>query len=307
MKIHHHLRMWRPIAAIALTSAVAACGSDPTGVTIDNERTFPDHRELDITFDNAGVSLSGTVYLPLGSGPFRAIVINGGSTWTTRDTWEQVGGAVLEFGAVFSYDRRGSGASGGDCCPPDEDAMFQLLAGDAAAAAKAIGALGQVDAGRVGLLGSSFSGWTVPIAATIAPNDIAWLIIVVGGAVSTGQEHRYDILTGYDVCQETGTPLQDITDQLIAEGPSGWDPEPSLEALNQPTLWLFGGRDLSHPTLLSIHYLNEITSRSQKPWTIHVSPNANHEGIEGGTICQATGPQADFLTPIRAFLGSIGG
>jgi hypothetical protein len=68
-------------------------------------------------------------------------------------------------------------------------------------------------------------------------------------------------------------------------------------ALRQPTLWFFGGRDLSHPTLLSIHNLNEITSSLQKSWTIHVSQNVNHEVIVGSTICQTIGPAADLHTP----------
>ena len=65
------------------------------------------------------MQLEGTLYLPLGPGPFATVVTQGGSTWTTRDTWEEVSIGVPLLGAAFSYDRRSYGESSGTCCPAD--------------------------------------------------------------------------------------------------------------------------------------------------------------------------------------------
>jgi pimeloyl-ACP methyl ester carboxylesterase len=84
--------------------------------------------------------------------------------------------------------------------------------------------------------------------ANALPTDVRFVIVAVGGAVSTGQEGVCDKLTGYDVCVRTSMALADITAQLRAAGPSGFDPRSSLEALAQPTLFLYGSNDMSHPT-----------------------------------------------------------
>ncbi len=56
--------------------------------------------------------LAGTIYLPPGNGPFPAVAVSLGSSWTTRATWQDVEVFVTQLNAaVLSYDKRGQGQS----------------------------------------------------------------------------------------------------------------------------------------------------------------------------------------------------
>jgi len=145
----------------------------------------------------------------------------------------------------------------------------------------------------------------VPLAATLGGAKVAFVIVTVGGAVSVGQEQLYDQLTGYATCAPSGLSDDEVIALLDAAGVSGFDPTASLEALTQPTLWVYGGRDLSHPTTLAVRNLQEIQARIPKPWTIRVFPTANHELIDNGGICQAEGPLVDVGPAIAEFLASL--
>jgi hypothetical protein len=80
------------------------------------------HREADVHFTCAGVTIAGTLDEPTGRGPFPAVVWVHGAGESTRFTY---GGtplvqALVRAGvAVLSYDKRGVGESQGECCPGD--------------------------------------------------------------------------------------------------------------------------------------------------------------------------------------------
>ncbi len=289
------------IIHIMLIALFGGCGeSGPTLPEFGEERTFSDHREIDVRFESGDAVLAGTVHLPLTGGPHPAVAVNPGSSWTVRATWSDVQPFVSQIGTgVLTYDKRRNGQSTGTCCSSDPNELFSMLADDVVAAAQALRAVGDIDPSRIGVIGSSQGGWIVPISANRAPEVISFSVVTVGGAVSTGQENLYDPLTGYDICQPTGSTINEIIDQLKAAGPSGFDPRASLEALAQPAIWIFGENDLSHPTALAVEILEEIRGVFQKDWTIVVLPNANHDLIENGTICQTEGPLADVFTPLR--------
>lgn len=294
------------LGGLSACSDAAAPGAPAELPRIEAERTFSDHREMDIRFEGAdGAELEGTLYLPLTGGPFRTLVIQSGSSWTTRDTWDEVSFGVPALGAAFAYDRRGFGESGGACCPSDEDALYQLWAEDLVGAVEALAITDLVDADAVGLLGSSQGGWTVPLAATLARGAVRFTIVVVGGAISTGQEALYDQLTGYDVCERTSTSIEDINQALRDAGPSGFDPRASLEALDVPGLWMYGGLDWSHPAAFSTEVLQQVMSESARDWTVVTLPNANHELVDGGSICETGPPTIDALVNILGFLDGL--
>lgn len=98
------------------------------------------------------------------------------------------------------------------------------------------------------------------------------------------------------------SPMEDIIAEMKAAGPSGFDPRSSVEVLQQPGLWVYGGKDLSHPTMLSVEILEEIMAVQPKEWTILVFPNANHDFVENGGICQEEGPFTDAIPPLRDWL-----
>lgn len=301
----HGVGQW---VVLATSVASTACGeSDPILPEVGDTRVLSDHSEIDITFASAdGAPLSGTLYLPPGPGPFAVAAVSQGSSWTVRATFDEVAVFVLGLGeAVFSYDKRGQGESGGTCCPADGGETFDLLADDLVAAARALREVPQIDPSKIGVFGSSQGGWVVPLAANKGPDDVHFAIIIVGGAVSGGQEGLYDTLTGYDVCERTATPMADIIAQLEAAGPSEFDPRASIEELAQPTIWVFGENDFSHPTQLAVSILADVQQSLPKEWTVVVLDGANHDLIEDGSICQVDGPLADVLTPISQWFADV--
>jgi pimeloyl-ACP methyl ester carboxylesterase len=81
--------------------------------------------------------------------------------------------------AVFVYDRRGSGASGGDEGRHD----FQILAQDATAARNALTGNPHIDATRIGYWGISQGGWLALAAAAIDPK--AAFVVSVSAPMTT--------------------------------------------------------------------------------------------------------------------------
>src|SRR4051812_25151081 len=73
------------------------------------------YREEPVTFSSQGVLLSGTLYLPKQGGQFPAIVIVHGSGKMPRSFYHYWADHWVRRGyAVLSYDKRGTGRSGGE-------------------------------------------------------------------------------------------------------------------------------------------------------------------------------------------------
>src|SRR6185312_2800540 len=72
--------------------------------------------------------------------------------------------------AVFAYDKRGSGRSGGDW----RTASAYDLADDALAAINLLRARRDISRARIGLYASSAGNWVAPIVAT--RTEIAWIV-----------------------------------------------------------------------------------------------------------------------------------
>lgn len=298
------VRGWKRLGMLAPAALIglAGCGGDTPTEPGEDIRVFPDHREVDVTFENAGVTLAGTVYFPLGPGPHPGLAVHFGSGEWTRGTFEELGVFVGEFGlAVLTYDKRGVGESEGVCCPED----FPLLAGDFAAGAEALRGRPEVNRRRVGFMGGSQGAWVVPIAAAQQGDDVLFVIEGVGGVVSVGEQNVFQQMTGFETCTPTGTPAAEIETAMDAARNTGFDPLPNLEAMTAPTLWVFGATDASTPTARSVARLDSLKTELGKDWTWEVFEDANHDLIVGGTICQTEGVQADFLTPLRSWLERV--
>jgi pimeloyl-ACP methyl ester carboxylesterase len=85
--------------------------------------------------------------------------------------------------AAFAYDKRGAGESTGDW----KHASFETLAGDVEAVVKFLATQPDIDAQRIGLMGSSQGGWIAPIAA-VQQRDIAFVIAKSAPAVTPEQQ-----------------------------------------------------------------------------------------------------------------------
>src|SRR5688500_13720816 len=151
------------VASFAQTAAAreqAPPWSAPATTTIVDE---------DKVFDSAGARLSGTLYLPRGGKALGAIVVTHAASLPLRDQalYRHLKEILPPLGiAVFVYDRRGSGKSGGDLKASD----YNLLADDAIAAVRAVGADPRIDPSRVGIWGLSQGGWLALLAASRSPH-----------------------------------------------------------------------------------------------------------------------------------------
>jgi uncharacterized protein len=240
-------------------------------------RSSTTHNEVELRIHCHGADLAGVLTLPPGPGPFPAVVWVPGSGETLRLTWS---GATLvrtlvgSGFAVLSYDKRGVGASTGECCPGD-DGHFNLLAADAAAAYHALVARPEVDPDRAGFLGASQAGWVVPLAVTRLGEPVGFTALVDAPVVSREQEHLFSHLTGEEGDAGARTVDQAMVDEVRDAGTSGFDPLPSLRRMGSPGLWLYGDQDRSQPTALDVEILADLRSAGH-PFTTTVFAGADH-------------------------------
>jgi alpha-beta hydrolase superfamily lysophospholipase len=182
-------------------------------------------RDEGVTFSNGDVRLSGTLTLPAESPPYPAIVIVHGSGPLTRDhlaPWQRFFPGLGY--AVLSYDKRGTGRSTGDWRQAD----FTALAGDVLAAARLLAARPDIRRDRIGLWGISQGGWILPLAVSIDPADIAFLIVHAGtgttvreqGILNLQYEYRFRGASEAEIA--VATQYRMIDDSVTRTG-RGWD------------------------------------------------------------------------------------
>jgi pimeloyl-ACP methyl ester carboxylesterase len=139
-----------------------------------------------VTFTSDGVRLAGTIVLPVGPGPYPALVAIPGSGNQGRATWEYRSHAYAlarQGIAVLLYDKRGVGESEGQLAATD----FSTLARDATAALAALRQRLDVLPQGAGFLGISQGGWIAAIACRLgAKPDL--VVLLQGPAVSLEEQ-----------------------------------------------------------------------------------------------------------------------
>jgi hypothetical protein len=110
------------------------------------------------------------------------------NTSARRTSWEQRAWPAQGVG-WFVYDKRGTGDSGGKYTQD-----FEVLAEDAAAAAREARRLGGARVARLGFDGGSQAGWVIPLAASKVAVDYA--VVRYGLAESPLGEDRAETLQG---------------------------------------------------------------------------------------------------------------
>lgn len=236
-------------------------------------------REEEVRFRSGAVTLAGTLTLPPEAGPHPAVALLHGSGTTSRATNSILTAFYASRGlAVLAYDKRGIGQSGG-AYPGQRatQAAVDTYARDAQAAARFLAAQPEVDPRRVGLSGASQAGWIMPLAAVREP-AIRFLVLLVGPTVTEGESDTWGALTGLG--ERDPGDLAAIEAEVRRQGPSGFDPLPSIRALRVPALWLYGGNDLNVPTRLSVERLDPLTREAGRDLSYVVFPHANHGLIE---------------------------
>jgi uncharacterized protein len=150
---------------------------------------FP-YREHEVTFLNAGISLSGTLTVPSGAGPFPAAILLAGSGPLDRDETDSGHRPFLVLAdhltrngvAVLRYDKRGIGKSTGGY----DAATTADFAADAQAALDFLRTRKDLDARNIGMIGHSEGGIIAPLIAS-RTKDLAWIVILAGPA-TRGEE-----------------------------------------------------------------------------------------------------------------------
>jgi dienelactone hydrolase len=254
-------------------------------------------RQLEVRFRSGGATLSGTLTLPPGPGPYPAVAWVTGSGRTTRAYLPDLLGLLLHHGvAVLAYDKRGVGQSGGSY--PGESAIqstIDVLARDADAAVRFLAARPEIDPNRVGLAGHSQAGWIIPLAAS-RDTAVRFAVIFSGPAVTADENDHYQNLTGEGEAPPTLSP-EAIDARVLAEGPGGVDPIPWIRALRIPVLWLYGGLDQHVPPRLSVLRLAPIAGEPGREFTIETFAGGNHALVETQTGLTSEMLRSDTFAP----------
>lgn len=148
-------------------------------------------RAKDVSFLSDGLRLRGRVWLPKGTGPFPAVALVGGSGPNLRDDFRVYPYVFLKHGfAVLTFDKRGSGQSGGAQARSEE--AISPLADDLNAAVAALRARHDIISSRVGVLGISHGAW-VAVEAGARDPEIGFVIPIVGGGIPLWRAQLFDL------------------------------------------------------------------------------------------------------------------
>ena len=202
------------------------------------------------------------------------------------------GSLALERGfAVFRYDKRGVGESGGTFRGVNAATSVSVipeLARDAAAAFTTACSARAIDPKRCGFFGASQAGWIIPEAMQLTTHA-AFAILFSGVAVPVGDEMFYERLA-----QQSTVSLDSAYRALPSfTGNSGHDPRATLALLRSPTLWLLGMQDVLIPNRLAAKQLDSLNSR-QRPVVVKTYTNYGH------ALGSEIWPDIDaFLKPFR--------
>jgi len=236
-------------ALLALALTLAACGTHAA--------------PLPAFFDNGDTPLAFTLDLPDRKPPFPAVVLGHGSGRVTRDqlTWASRHFTDLGY-AVLRFDKRGVGESSGTFVfvgTKDSPRVFPQLASDVAAGVRFLRTRPEIDHDRIGLFGASQAGWILPLAAREA-GGVAFVILWSGPVCSVGQEMFYS-----DIVENTGRPVGDGNGAMSRfHGAPGFDPLPTLRALDSPSLWLLGLDDHSIPVQTTLENLRTLKAAGRR-------------------------------------------
>lgn len=189
-----------------------------------------------------GVRLAGTLVLPVGGAPARAVVMLPGSG--PMDRWNEGYFApirdhlVAQGIAVAGFDKRGIGGSGGSWLAAAPDVVVD----DAMATVETLRRLPGLQSARVGVFGHSQGGWMAVMAAAREPGpDFA--VSQSGPGTTLREQDRYAVGRGLrdagaaaDVI-EACLAFSDRLADLVASGASWPEIEREVAVAREQSWW----------------------------------------------------------------------
>ena len=269
--------------------------------------------ETEVKFGDSAWTLPGTLTMPKGNGPFRAVVLVGGSGPTDRD--ETIGpnkpfrdiawGLASRGIAVFRYDKRTLIYKDKFANLPYYTVQEETI-DDALAAVKLLMHTDRIDHSKIFVLGHSLGGMLVPRIG-VQSRDIAGFILMAAATrpvedMIIEQTEYIDMLDG-TMSEEEEADLKKIKDEaarikklaadtalaqdsiILGVRSSYWldienyDPPDVTKAHSWPMLILQGERDYQ---VTKTDYENwKKALKSHENVTFKLYPNLNHLFMEG--------------------------
>jgi alpha-beta hydrolase superfamily lysophospholipase len=226
--------------------------------------------------------LSGTIVFPQVVEPVAAVVLVHWSGPTTRMLW--LAHLFASEGiAAMTYDKRGTGRSGGTFVGGRAAATaenFDLLGADAAAAAALASRHPRLTGASIGLVGISQGGWIGPVAAAKSP-EVDFMVFFSGPVATVCEEDHFSDLAEGNSSFWTTHSRQEVSEYMTSAicGADDVDPSPVLDALRIPAFWTFGGRDNVMPVDVSVTRLKALVAKGHFQFRYRVYPNNGHELI----------------------------
>ncbi|GII30629.1 alpha/beta hydrolase family protein [Planotetraspora mira] len=240
----------------------------------------PDLRSVEVTFrGEGGLTFHGSVLSPATAEPARPgiVLIHGAGTGTPRT---KLMGEAVEFArrgmSVLIYDKRSVGYS-------LFHRSYSQLADDALGAVAALRSQPGVDPAKVGIWGLSEGGWVAPIAASRS-KDVAFVVLVGANGLPPLRQQTWAVAAGLRKAGVSGS-LVDRTElnlyRAIADGgmfpEPYYDPEPTIAAVRQPVLAIWGTHDLLTPPLESPPvFARALQKGGNGNYTFRFIPDADH-------------------------------
>lgn len=318
------------VAMVLLASTSAATAADPATVhwkAPPTTRVMVEERVV----DRGGVRLAGTLRLPAGESRVPAVVVFHTASAPQRDAalYDHLEQLLPSLGiAVYTFDRRGTGASTGN----PKGNGFDVLADDGIAAAQMLAKDARIDPKRIGFWGLSQGGWlsmlaasrhkptafAVSISAPIVTPDVQMIfasenILRIKGYSQADIDQAVAARKGVDdfmrgrldrasaqarldaAAKQPWFDLIYMSKTFSDPDKSGWakeishDPLSSIGGVTAPALILFGSADPWVPVATSMQRLQGF-SRVHPNFEAVVIDNADHTMMTSATPAEQIDP-----------------
>jgi uncharacterized protein len=279
--------------------AIIAGGQKTSAAESGTKSGFVEHQ---IEFQNQDVKLGGSLLLPSSDVPVPAVIFVHGAGQQTREPYREVGEYFASQGiAALTYDKRGTGRSGGAY---ESAEPYENLVNDALSAVAFLKQRREIAATHIGIWGLSQGAYIS--AAAASRSEKVKFIIVVGADAADGMMffyrdnlfRRYGLSAKLRDVAEKAYLIQQSLPHSSQDGfllssfarRSYCSPDryvhPAWSHVKQPVLAMWGQLDQHVPVGESVVGLkNSLAQAHNEKWTMIILPLASHSlgiSVAGG-------------------------